>query len=206
MSKKIFEMVRNTDLRDVELQLILQCAPMLSGLKCSNLLKIGKNLFKRLSKILKDAGISYYVIFNDSKNLIVLVYHKENLVNYLLRPDIRRFLTGLGYSKKFSLTAVLFGFRKRYCEYLIGSGSFPHEMGILLGYPLKDVEGFIDNSGKNYLYSGYWKVYSDSNNAKKLFKSFDMAKDIMLSKYFSGINISNIIKPYQVADGYRMSV
>lgn len=38
---------------------------------------------------------------------------------------------------------------------------FPHEMGILLGYPVEDVEGFIINNGKNELYTGYWKVYDN---------------------------------------------
>ncbi len=32
---------------------------------------------------------------------------------------------------------------------------FPHEMGLLLGYPVEDVVGFMENNGKNYLYSGY---------------------------------------------------
>ena len=38
---------------------------------------------------------------------------------------------------------------------------FPHEIGVFLDYPLADVEGFIRNAGRDYLLSGYWKVYHD---------------------------------------------
>ena len=34
-------------------------------------------------------------------------------------------------------------------------GAFPHEIGLLLGYPVEDVLGFIRYQGKNYLYTGY---------------------------------------------------
>lgn len=42
-----------------------------------------------------------------------------------------------------------------------GEQQFPHEMGLLLGYPIEDVVGFMEHSGKEYLYSGYWKVYEN---------------------------------------------
>ena len=39
---------------------------------------------------------------------------------------------------------------------------FPHEIGLLLGYRQRIMTGFIENNGKNFLYIGYWKVYSGS--------------------------------------------
>ena len=48
----------------------------------------------------------------------------------------------------------------RYRAYMNGSKIFPHEMGLLLGYPVEDVTGFMVHGGKNSLYSGYWKVYA----------------------------------------------
>ena len=197
MSKKNFELVRKTNLNNGGLQLILQCAPMLSGLKISNLFKIKKAIFKRLLPVFKAAGISYYVLFDDSETFTLLLYFEEKLVSYLLNKDIEAFFKDLGYPKEFSLTAILLNFRKRYLEYILGGNVFPHEMGLLLGYPLEDVVGFIDNSGKNYLISGYWKVYSNPKQMKSLFNSFDYAKDEMLGSFFSGQSISNIILSYQ---------
>ena len=44
---------------------------------------------------------------------------------------------------------------KRYACYMEEKGAFPHEIGLLLGYPVEDVLGFIRHQGKNYLYTGY---------------------------------------------------
>ena len=38
-----------------------------------------------------------------------------------------------------------------------GKRGFPHEIGLVLGYPPVDVEGFIKKEGRDFLYSGYWK-------------------------------------------------
>ena len=198
MSKKIFELVRKTDLNDGGLQLILQCAPMLSGLKLSNLFKISKAIFKKLLPFLKNAGISYYVLSSTSTRYTLLLYYKERLISYLLRKEVACFLKSCGYPKEFSLTEVLLFFRKRYLEYAISKECFPHEMGLILGYPIEDVAGFIENSGKKYLLSGYWKVYSNPVKMESLFRSFDKAKDEMLGKYFAGWDISKIICSYQI--------
>ena len=56
---------------------------------------------------------------------------------------------------------------ERFTEYKEGRAEFPHEMGAFLGYPLSDVKGFIEHEGKDFLCSGYWKVYSDETGAKK---------------------------------------
>ena len=48
---------------------------------------------------------------------------------------------------------------KRISAIWTAGGDFPHEIGLLLGYPPEDVSGFIENGGKNFLCSGYWKVY-----------------------------------------------
>ena len=50
--------------------------------------------------------------------------------------------------------------KKHYEAYLNDEHKqFPHEMGLLLGYPIEDVRGFIEHNGCGCLYSGYWKVY-----------------------------------------------
>lgn len=56
---------------------------------------------------------------------------------------------------------------------------FPHEVGIFLGIPAKDVISYIENKGKNYLFNGYWKVYHYPWKTKKVFDSFDQAQKKM---------------------------
>lgn len=47
-----------------------------------------------------------------------------------------------GY-EQFDLESILLEFGRRYRSYRTENKSFPHELGLLLGYPLDDVEGFI---------------------------------------------------------------
>ena len=70
---------------------------------------------------------------------------------------------------------------------------FPHELGLLLGYPPDDVIGFIKNKGKNYLWIGYWKVYSDLDSALRTFERFDKAKKLLLSWVVHGGSIREVI-------------
>ena len=50
---------------------------------------------------------------------------------------------------------------------------FPHEIGLLLGYPVEDVEGFICNGEENCLYVGYGKVYGELPEKMRLFYKFE---------------------------------
>ena len=43
-------------------------------------------------------------------------------------------------------------------QYASGEQGFPHEIGVFLGYPVEDVEGYMQNDGKNFLLVGYWKM------------------------------------------------
>ena len=48
--------------------------------------------------------------------------------------------------------------------------SFPHEIGVILGYPLEDVKGYMENGGQKCLLNGYWKVYNNPEEAKRKFE------------------------------------
>ena len=69
-------------------------------------------------------------------------------------------------------------------------------MGVFLGYPLGDVEGFIKNGGDKFLLSGYWKVYSDVAEAQGLFEKFDVVKDDMVRMVSKGYSIKSIVSYY----------
>lgn len=63
---------------------------------------------------------------------------------------------------------------------------FPHEIGIFLGYPLEDVKGFIENSGRHFKICGQWKVYSDTKRAEKLFAKYAECSDRFVLVYHKG--------------------
>lgn len=60
---------------------------------------------------------------------------------------------------------------------------FPHEIGLFLGYPSADVEGFIKNKAKGAKCVGTWKVYTDEENAKKKFALYKKCKKVYEAAY-----------------------
>ena len=51
-----------------------------------------------------------------------------------------------------------------------GESTFPHEIGLVLGYPPADVAGFIAQKGTGYLACGGWKAYSELQSALDAFQ------------------------------------
>ena len=70
-------------------------------------------------------------------------------------------------------------------------------MGLLLGYPAEDVKGFVENEGKNFLYSGYWKVYADVEEKRRLFQKFENAKETVIQLLSYGVGIQDILDIYK---------
>jgi hypothetical protein len=97
-----------------------------------------------------------------------------------------------GYKTQ-KLVYVLKEFSMRYRYYMNYRGEFPHEIGLLLGYPADDVKGFIDNGGKNFLYTGYWKVYSDLHETIEVFEKYNHAKKLITQLVKQGSSIRSIL-------------
>ena len=74
---------------------------------------------------------------------------------------------------------------------------FPHEMGVFLGYPMADVKGFIKYEGKNYLYSGYWKVYENVEERKQLFENYEQVRRVFIQEAEKGKNLWEITSEWQ---------
>jgi hypothetical protein len=192
LSKKTWELVSNNEIDGVELQLALQCAPLIAGLKISNLLNIRREDFAGMLDIVKDSHISWYLLLESKEKLTVLLYHRDSLEDYLRQQSVRELLAQAGY-QSFSLDEILPVFCGRYQKYMETKGSFPHEMGLLLGYPPEDVEGFIRYKGDHCLCCGYWKVYANKEGKLKVFESFEHAKEGLLQLLSSGISMGAIV-------------
>lgn len=193
MSSETLEIARKTDWEDIEIQIAFQCAPFIAGLKMSNLLICWHNELDKLKHILKQAGLSFFVVAETDRKAAVLVFDRYQLEAYLRERKVRQIFQDMGY-QDFALGKLLLAFRLRYEGYLVKKLEFPHEMGLLLGYPVEDVEGFIFNGGKNCLYAGYWKVYGDLPQKMLLFSKYERARDTALQLTDKGIGVVEIIQ------------
>ena len=195
MSQEIYEIVKGMDLENIETQLALQCAPLITGLKVSNLLIISKGNEEVVKRILNRTGISYYRLIQTRTKTTFLLFRRNELEEFLSDENVRNVLMKAGY-KSLQIDKILRTFSLRYEAYIQGDKSFPHEMGLLLGYPVEDVVSFVENNGKNFLYSGYWKVYENQKDKVKLFDKFKVAEETLIHLLSNGLSMSDIIDIY----------
>jgi hypothetical protein len=190
LSRETWEIVTKQDIDRLEMQLAMQCAPLLTGLKISNLLNISREDFEWMKRIIRHSKFSWFLLLETEENVSVLLFHREGLENYLKKEQVVQIFMQAGY-QDLSLGAILREFAVRYRRYRETKCDFPHEMGLLLGYPTEDVEGFIH--GDDCLCSGYWKVYADKEKKLKLFERFEYARERLIRLLSSGVGMIDII-------------
>lgn len=173
-------------------QVVLQCAPFLKGLKASSMISLGENLCADLPGMFGNKEISWKVLVRKKGKCLLFFYRAEELEEFVNRPGNKNVLDGFGY-QGMNLGEMLDYLEKRVCSMENGRNGFPHEIGVFLGYPIEDVEGFIKNNGKNYLFIGYWKVYHDPFGAVKTFRAFDEARKYAVNEFLSGKSLQEIL-------------
>ena len=72
-----------------------------------------------------------------------------------------------------------------------GYEEFPHEIGLFLGYPTEDVEGFISHKPCKYI--GMWKVYGDVERAQKIFESYEACRQKYEDLLSQGISLKELV-------------
>ena len=186
-------MVASQDIIErLKFQIVLQCAPLLKGIKKANITNIHKKYIRSLAAVLKETGISYKILAYKKDKYRVMFYRREEVEAYLEQDEVWEFLEKHGYEER-GLDMILAALSKRICKYSKDEIAFPHEIGIFLDYPLEDVEGFIKNEGKNSLLCGYWKVYHNPSKAQMTFLAYDKAKDSAVNEFLMGKSIREIV-------------
>lgn len=157
--------------RRIRRQAALHCAQVLAGMKASNIFIMSEGTEQDLDAVFAGTGIEHRKLCQDGNRKVYLLYRRERAERILSDPAVRRFFERYGYAS-FELDQVLERLAERYGAYAGGEEEFPHEIGLILEYPLCDVEGFIERRGKDFLFSGYWKVYGNPEETKKLFAAY----------------------------------
>lgn len=193
MSKETFQLLQRMDMAKVDVQLALQCAPVLAGLKVSNLFTViyGEQAMD-LHKALAGTGISVSLLSDWNRRYTYLLFRRELLIEYLRCPAVKEQLQAYGYDGM-ELDEQLTLLRERYQRYQERKEEFPHELGYFLGYPLEDVVGFIRHNGENYKCMGYWKVYSRPTEKQQIFAAYDKAKEEAIRFVSAGNRIANLL-------------
>ena len=151
------------------MQIILHCAPVLKNVKMSSMFTVPAAYLKFVRSVFKNTGIKVRCFCQGMGRAVVYVYREREVQQCLADPQVIAFLHTYGY-ENIDVDVCLNHLSQRVSLSAQGAESYPHEMGIFLGYPLEDVRGFILHEGKDSCYTGYWKVYGDVEQAKQTFQ------------------------------------
>jgi hypothetical protein len=154
--------------------LVLELAEVLQGAKPANLVCLtnkqrscGRNLYllwkEHGAALLKGSGIQVRELADRGSSLLLLLYSPEALGSLLGQKSVRVILGKAGYGAPDDFEAVLTELEKR-----VAGAGFPHEIGVFLGYPLKDVVGFMGWARLNFTCQGPWKIFGDPRESLKL--------------------------------------
>lgn len=194
MSKEVVSyMLSGMDnMKSLQVQLILQCAPFLKGIKIACILNITEENSRELYEILEGTGIKFKILTRNHGKCLVFLYRRESFSRYLKRTDVREFLGSYGY-EDVEPEKMLERLSKRVCQYSDGEICFPHEIGAFLDYPIDDVKCFIEEEQKKPLLIGYWKVYNHPERARMTFTAYDKAKDNAVNEFLMGKSLREIV-------------
>lgn len=178
----------------IENFLLLNISQVLSGIKPAStisLTKNGNNIYDKWIRygidFIKSIGLEFVELRENKGSTILLIYNRETLEKNIFREEEKRFLKNLGYEENQNLQSYINKLKERYELY-----HCPHELGLFLGIPIKDVKDFMNCTEKKCLLCGYWKVYNDSNAAKHIFSMYDEVKVYTLNEILKGSNSRNL--------------
>lgn len=194
MSREILDIVRGQNFDDFDRQIAMQCAPLIAGLVISNILTVDEEYSDKVIRLFEGTDISLITLIAKKGRVSFFLYREKKLIEYLMDDEAKNLLHNIDLSYITSECGMLENFIRRYREYMIYGGYFPHEMGIFLGYPVEDVEGFIQNNGRNSLYTGYWKVYKNVPAKIRLFERFEQVRESFITMIFCGVSINEAVE------------
>lgn len=187
------ELLYTINLDNIETQIALQCAPVLYAIKPASILIIPTDNVIQAQELFYVSNLTLSKLYEYNKRSYYLLYQKERLQTYLEEELVHTSMSSIGYEWN-TLDDLIDRIAREYEECMRYHQRFPHEIGFLLGYPPEDVLQFIHENGKRYIYSGYWKVYSNLPMALKVFEDYQKAKELLLIYLESGGQLSNILE------------
>ncbi len=154
--------------------LALSSAEVLAGVKPANLVRLsrrtrhcGRSLYqlwqKHSAELMHNCRMAICVLREDASGILLLMYDQKLLQQRLNGRCSSTFLRSLGYETPDDLAYCLHLLQQRF-----SAESMPHEIGVFLGYPLKDVAAFIGRNSLVVSVQRLWKIYGHRRRSEQL--------------------------------------
>lgn len=156
--------------------LMLECSEVLAEVKPANLISLvnrsrpcGRNLYHlwqlhHEEVVLRIDNLTFIVLQSTAQALLLFCYNDSHLDQHLSHTGIRTLLHKAGYDKDASCKALV----AELCRRIGKNDSFPHEIGLFIGYPAKDVAAFMGIVNLPFTCQGPWKIYGDPSRSLAL--------------------------------------
>ena len=177
-----------------EEMLIRYCAPTLAGIKTASLFTCPSDSKEELRERIRSAnrqllprGIRLLPLRQQSGHALIYMYRPKRLERDLASQKAEAILARAHYpagDPQRRLAELSLRLRQFH--------EFPHEIGLFLGYPPDDVEGFIENREKAFKCPGYWKVYGDEEKAKAQFHAISICTACYCRCYIRGMSLEKL--------------
>ncbi len=114
MTQETFSLLKEMDINAAETQILLRCAPLIAGVKVSNLLIIKKVQENDVRQLFEREAIKYacVTLYRDRECSVLLLYRKRELGLYFTAGNVKKMLYREGY-RDFELQALLDTFAAR---------------------------------------------------------------------------------------------
>lgn len=173
--------------------MIAHCAPTLAGIKTGNLFSVHTeeeltDEIRALNGILTKKGLRLIPVKKAEKYTLVYLYRPKKLRDDLGSPEAADILEEKGYPCKNPNCCLV-----ELVKHLEKDKDFPHEIGLFLGYPPKDVKCFMKNPCEGVRCSGCWKAYTNCRKAQKTFEQFKKCMRVYRKKAESGRPLEDMI-------------
>ena len=179
----------------IEQSLIEHCAPTLASLKTGSLFSFLapvthalRSEIHAVNHLLIPKGLRLCLLHALPDRALCYLYRESHLTAALGNEENAAFLRACGYDQ-LDAHSALETLKQRLCK----CETFPHEIGLFLGYPLGDVLGFIEHKGKNCLCCGLWKSYTDPCAAQQCFARCAKCTAVYRRLYEAGRPLSRLI-------------
>ena len=136
MSQQAFWLFLKMDKRNLFVQMALQCAPVLAGIKVSNLLIIEERYWKGLCFLLRNSGLCARKLYRCRDKITLLLYRREELEQWVKTLQVEALLKELGYDSV-ELHRIFRKLEQRIGGH--GNGEMQRTSGALWGSDIKSV-------------------------------------------------------------------
>jgi len=155
-----------------------------------------RDVLSAAMRALAGEGLKAMVLDVSDQRYTLLVYRPAHVAHVLADPDARDFLRALGYEARGcdEVMRTLYVRMRSYYGAADRSSrpEYPHEVGLVLGYPLEDVRGFMEGGCETC--RGPWRAFGDERRSRATFGRVARCEGRCRERYRQGECFGSIVR------------